>query len=411
MSVKMKDKRKSPLKIALHGMDGRTYKMMVMYLQGPCKGAAIVVEDLNAEVDMIDADSVKAKTLIEQRLTESTRPIIALSLQELTFENILYVKKPVKTDDLLFALNEAGAMLSAKKKPSNQASSYTENTATRQSQDSIAKTDRLLPLEKDPLKKQATKTDEQKKISKHQTAMQFDEGKFDAYIGSVPGLNVNDPKQFPDAAYNPKDYFQGYVQSALMVAEAKKQVMHLNSGWKPLIIFPHNREIWLDADDKLLRAFAGVAMNKISGSGMTLTPAESSVASLQDDLEKFHDKDAFLWKLAVWTSKGRYPSTLDIHRTVFLKHWPNFTRLVVTPHALRISALLMTGPRTLPDIAEVLNIKPQYVFVFISAAYALGLIGQAKREADEIIQPSVIKKTEQQGLLSRIIGKLRANKS
>jgi len=411
MSVKMKDNRKSPLKIALHGMDGRTYKMMVMYLQGPCKGAAIVVEDLNADIDMIDADSVKAKTLIEQRLTESTRPIIALSLQELTFENILYVKKPVKTDDLLFALNEAGAMLSAKKKPSKQASSYTENTAPRQSQDSIAKTEHPLPLEKDQLKKQATKTDEQKKTSKHQTAMQFDEGKFDAYIGSIPGLNVNDPKQFLDAAYNPKDYFQGYVQSALMVAEAKKQVMRLNSGWKPLIIFPHNREIWLDADDKLLRAFAGVAMNKISGSGMTLTPAEPGVASLEDDLEKFHDKDAFLWKLAVWTSKGRYPSTLDIHRTVFLKHWPNFTRLVVTPHALRISALLMTGPRTLPDIAEVLNIKPQYVFVFISAAYALGLIGQAKREADEIVQPSAVKKTEQQGLLSRIVGKLRTNKS
>lgn len=411
MSVKMKDKRKSPLKIALHGMDGRTYKMMVMYLQGPCKGAAIVVEDLNADVDMIDADSVKAKLLIEQRLAESARPIIALSLQELAFENILYVKKPVKTDDLLFALSEAEAMLSAKKKPSKQASSSAENTATPQPQDSIAKTEHPLPPEKDQLRKHSTKTDEQKKTSKHQTAMQFDEGRFDAYIGSVPGLNVNDPKQFPDAAYNPKDYFQGYVQSALMVAEAKKQVMHLNSGWKPLIIFPHNHEIWLDADDKLLRAFAGVAMNKISGSGMSLTPAEPGVASLEEDLDKFHDKDAFLWKLAVWTSKGRYPNALDIHRTVFLKHWPNFTRLVVTPHALRISALLMTGPRTLPDIAEVLNIKPQYVFVFISAAYALGLIGQAKREVDEIIQPPAIKKTEQQGLLSRIIGKLHANKS
>jgi len=410
MSIKMKDERKSPLKIALHGMDGRNYKMMVMYLQGPCKGAA-VVEDLNAEVDMIDADSVQAKKLLEQKLAESARPIIALSLQELTFENILYVKKPVKTDDLLFALSEAGTMLSAKKKPSNQVSSYTENTATRQSQESIDQTESRLSSEKNQVKKQATNTNEQKKTSKHQTAMQLDEGKFNAYIGSVPGLDVNDPKQFPDAVYNPKDYFQGYVQSALMVAETKKQVMHLNSGWKPLIIFPHNHDIWLDADDKQLRAFAGVAMNKISGPGMTLTPAEPSATSIQGGLEKFHDKDAFVWKLAVWTSKGRYPSALDIHRPVFLRHWPNFTRLVITPHALRISALLMESPRTLPEIAQVLNIKPQYVFVFISAAYALGLIGQTKREADEIFQPSVIKKSEQQSLLSRIIGKLRANKS
>lgn len=407
----MKDKLKSPLKIALHGIDGRSYKMMVMYLQGPCKGAAVVVEDLNAEVDMIDADSIQAKKLLEQKLAESARPIIALSLQELTFENILYVKKPVKTDDLLFALSEAGRILSAKKKPGNQVNSYTDNTANRQSQESIAQTESSLAPEKNQVKKRVTYTNEQKKTSKHQTAMQLDEGKFNAYIGSVPGLDVNDPKQFSDAVYNPKDYFQGYVQSALMVAGTKKQVMHLNSGWKSLIIFPHNHEIWLDADDKQLRAFAGVAMNKISGPGMTLTPAEPNAAPTMEDLEKFHDKDAFVWKLAVWTSKGRYPSALDIHRPVFLRHWPNFTRLVITPHALRISALLMASPRTLPEIAEILNIKPQYVFVFISAAYALGLIGQAKREADEIIQPAVIKKSEQQGLLSRIIGKLRANKS
>lgn len=408
----MKNKRKSPLKTALHGMDERAYKMMVMYLQGPCKAAAVVVDDLNADIDIIDADSVKAKALLQQRLTESARPIIALSLQELEFENILYVKKPVKTPDLLFALSEADAILSLKKKLNNQVNSHTKNTAPRQSQNPVAKIENLLSTEKNPVKKQTTKTDEQKKTSKHQTAMQLDEGKFNAYIGSVPDLDVNDPKQFPNAVYNPKDYFQGYAQSALMVAEAKKQVMRLNSGWKPLIIFPHNHEIWLDADDKQLRAFAGVVMNKISGPGMTLTPEVSIAASIQESLEKFHDQDAFLWKLAAWTSKGRYPSALDINRPVFLKHWPNFTRLVVTPHALRISALLMANPRTLPEIAEVLKIKPQYVFVFISAAYAIGLIGQTKREdADEIIQSSVIKKSEQQSLLSRIIGKLRANKS
>ncbi|MDD5578241.1 MAG: hypothetical protein PHY16_03045 [Methylobacter sp.] len=392
-------------------MDERTHKLMAMYLQGTYKGAAVVVDDLNAEIDIFDADSVKAKTLLERRLAESARPIIALSLHELTLENILYVKKPVKTAGLLFALNEAGAILSATKKPDNPLNVHAENTASRPSQDFSAKTESLLSTEKNQVEKQAINTDEQRKTSKHQTAMQFDEGKFNAYIGSVPGLDVNDPKQFPNATYDPKDYFQEYVQSALMAAETQKQAIHMNSGWKPLIILPHNHEIWLDADDKQLRAFASVSMNKISGAKITFTPVDSGLASMQDSLEKFHDKDAFLWKLAVWTSKGRYPSDLDIHRAVFLKHWPNFTRLVVTPQALRISALLMAGPRTLPDIAEVLKIKPQYVFVFISAAYALGLVEQAKREMDEVIQPSTIKKSEKQGLLSRITGKLRVNKS
>ncbi|WAK01328.1 hypothetical protein [Methylobacter sp. YRD-M1] len=382
----MNDKRKSSLKVALHGMDGRTYKTMVMYLQGPCKGAAAVVDDLDAEVDIIDADSINAKALLEQKLTEnSSRPIIVLSLQELKLDNALYVRKPIKTVEILDVLSKAEALLASKQKTS-------ENVQIN--------------------KKLFINTDERRKTSKHQTAMHLDEGNFNAFIGSIPGLDVNDPKQFSNASYNPKEYFQGYFQSACLIAQTKKQVLHLNSGWKSLIIFPHNHEIWFDADDKQLRSFAGLPIKSLSGAGMSLTPASAHALSANKELDKFHNVDAFLWKLAVWSSRGRYPVALDIDRPVFLKHWPNFTRLIVTPHALRISALLIAGPRTLPDIAETLKIKPQYVFVFISAAHALGLVKQAKRQSDEIIQPPAIKKnTERQGLLTRILSKLRANKS
>ena len=94
-----------------------------------------------------------------------------------------------------------------------------------------------------------------------------------------------------------------------------------------------------------------------------------------------------------------------------MKSWPNFTRLLVTPHAMRISALLIQGPRTLSNVAEVLNIKPQYVFVFISSACALGLTGQAKREVDVLVQSPEIKPNKEKGLLSRIISKLRGNQA
>jgi hypothetical protein len=46
--------------------------------------------------------------------------------------------------------------------------------------------------------------------------------------------------------------------------------------------------------------------------------------------------------------------------------------------------------------------------VFISAAHAIGLVGQAKRNADVITAPSEIKKTKSKGLLSRILGRLRS---
>jgi hypothetical protein len=80
--------------------------------------------------------------------------------------------------------------------------------------------------------------------------------------------------------------------------------------------------------------------------------------------------NSFIWKLACWTSKGRYPQALNLTEPVYLKQWPNFTRLLITPHAMRIAALLTTGPRSVLEIIHGLKIKPQYVFIFISAAYA-----------------------------------------
>jgi hypothetical protein len=239
--------------------------------------------------------------------------------------------------------------------------------------------------------------------------MQLNEGMFSAFIGIIPGIDFTDPEQVLKAHYSPKNYYQGYVLSAFKIALEKNRRLQLNSTWKPLLIFPHSHEIWLDADDKQLRAFASLEMNKATGSKLTIAPMEMDTTVAGTKLERFHDMDAFIWKLAIWTSKGRYPYSLDIHKPLIIKHWPNFTRLLITPHALRITALLIKGPRTMLNIAQVLNIQPQYVFVFISAASALGLIGQLEViKVEKTLPPLALpEKKESQSLLSKILGKLR----
>ena len=86
------------------------------------------------------------------------------------------------------------------------------------------------------------------------------------------------------------------------------------------------------------------------------------------------------------------------------------TRLVVTPHAMRIAALLIEGPRTLINTAQVLKIKPQYVFVFFSAAYALGLAEQAERGADVAVTPQDLAPNRTKGILEKIMYRLRGSK-
>ncbi len=406
------DKTKRPLKVALHGMDGRSYKMMSMYLQGPCKGLAVVVDQGNEDIDIFDLDGVNGEALITAHLEKQTqKPAIVLSLHERMIENVLMVKKPVKIDDMLAALSKAKALLDKPATPIKRQDAVVgdKGNDNLDTQAVAKKADQV--DEKPVLKKFVLNTDEQKKTSKHQAAMQLDEKGFGAFIGNVPGIDVNDPKQFARASYNTKEYFQGYVESAYKICHSKGQVRQLNSGWNPLIIFPHSQEIWLDVDENQLRSFSGLSINATLGSKMSITPLSQDSSTADRKLERFQSMDAFLWKIACWASKGRYPASIDISQPVYLKHWPNFTRILVTPHALRISALLIQGPRTLANVAEVLNIKPQYVFVFISAACALGLAGQVKREADVLVQSPEIKPNKNQGLLGRILSTLRGKKA
>lgn len=393
------DKSKNPLKVALHGMEDRTAKTMVMYLQGPCRGAAVVVSDSEADVDVFDADVAGVGALMDaHRAKKPHRPVIALSLRDGELAHVFYVKKPVKTDDMLGALNKAVAFLGRIKQNEAQHTQLTGNPV----KSDVEKADNP------NLKSFVIDDDERKKTAKHQAAMQLNEKGFNAFIGNVTGLDVNDPAQFAVAKYNPKDYFQGHVESAFKISREQGEIMQLNSGWSPVIIFPQNNEIWLDADDKQLRAFSGLVISNTLDGKISTTALTFESSSLSRSLEKFHSMDAFLWKVACWASKGRYPVAIDVTQPVYLKSWPNFTRLLITPHALRISALLIRGPRTLANVAEVLNIKPQYVFVFISAAYALGLTGQARRESDALIaQTAEIKANKNKGFLGRIMSKLR----
>jgi hypothetical protein len=100
---------------------------------------------------------------------------------------------------------------------------------------------------------------------------------------------------------------------------------------------------------------------------------------------------------------------VDLQRPVFLKRWPNFTRLVITPDAMRIAALLIQGPKMPLDVIAILNTKPQYVFVFISACHTLGLLWQSDHPVKSDTKPdqSVQTKNPKKGLLSKILSKLR----
>ena len=111
----MRQSKNKPIKVALYGMDHRTCKALSMYLSGPCKGIAIVVDQSESDVDILDADFIKAKDILDERKSqEILRPLIVLSIEPLNIEGTIYVKKPIQTIDLVNVFKELRSSLNNK---------------------------------------------------------------------------------------------------------------------------------------------------------------------------------------------------------------------------------------------------------------------------------------------------------
>ena len=399
----MKKTGSSPIKVALYGMDPRSYKTMELYLKGPCRGVAIVVNEAEAEIDIIDADFATAGEILENRRRQTPqRPIVLMSLQPLKVENTLFVQKPVNAVELMAVLNKLKADIAGSRKQIAEVEIGVPSPLTVQSE-------KVLEVGLDAGQQTVANAGQpEQKKQKQRMLFEGNEGGYAAFLGMLSGIDFNDPDQLRNASFDPRAYFLSYVLSAYKVACHEGRALQLNSIWKPLLIFPDSRQVWLDADDKQLRAFAGVEQAKMFAGNLSLVSIDADAAKIGKGADKFQDMDAFIWKLTIWTSKGRFPLGLEPDHPVYLKQWPNFTRMLLTPDALRIAALLLQGPRSPLNIAEVLNVKPQYVFALISACHSLGILGKSQRKIDEIIAPEPPKHSKKQGLLSKILHKLRA---
>jgi hypothetical protein len=86
-----------------------------------------------------------------------------------------------------------------------------------------------------------------------------------------------------------------------------------------------------------------------------------------------------LWQSAFHVSEGRLIEGCSKYDVVQLRHWPNLTRLPVTPNAARICALLTRHPTTIMLIHRVLGIDKEEVCQIYSSAYSAGIAHMVSR--------------------------------
>lgn len=438
-----------PLRLVVLGLDERAQNLFRMFFRGPCQNQAVIVEqEKDAEAFLIDLDTQQgARLLAQQRENHPERVFIVLSVKDQAeIEGTVFVKKPAQAQSMTVAIEKA-RNLAKSAKPKAKTSLF--GWATRKAKDSSPATaetkkpadaaperrpsppPRETPAKSDsppakkveapPGMKVVARPDQETTV--HKVAMMLDEQGFKSYLGHRDDIDPNNIEQLASAFYDPKIYLQGHVQAAIKVAFARNEPVRMETAWKNIVILPQHGLIHIAADEAQVRAACGIPFRSIIGVDIDAAGSQQPVnikpitneAELEEILNsKDHltRLDAFMWKIALLTSKGRLPKGVDINEGFVLKRWPGMTRLMLPPHAMRIAASLVQKPCSLFDAAHRMGVRQQYVFAFVSAAHALGLIEQqplpsAVDMQSELEKPAAATQPERKSLFKKILSRLK----
>ncbi|MEJ2610765.1 MAG: hypothetical protein P8179_11940 [Candidatus Thiodiazotropha sp.] len=349
-----------PIRLAAIGMDQRQRNALRMLFDTKCQNRYVLMEEESSEICILDLDVFGGERLWQEfRQRHPHRPLILVSLNEREVDNVhtLFVKKPIPVDHLISALDQQYCTLN-KTAPPIPAIRIEEPPPSQPSQPSQHATP--------PASARTT----------HRVASLMSSSQEQVFVGTSPDIDPNDPAQLAKIYYNPQHYLQGHIQQALNLAVQHNKNVAIEGPWPAIELMIKTRQIVVDVGERQLRPFC------------TIPDATREVPlRIHDDERPTTGRreyaiSAFMWQLALWASRGRLPAGTDLYQPIYLRRWPNFTRLVVTPYALAIAALWSEQPRSLIDTAQTLNIPQRYVFAFYSAAKAVQLAGETRRAVD-----------------------------
>lgn len=199
---------------------------------------------------------------------------------------------------------------------------------------------------------------------KKQIAIEEDNSKF---IASRTDVNLNNPAIVASLVYSTDEYLQGALAHLYAKAKHENKIITLDMSYGMISYNPKNHKAFVNVSLTTLQNISSMADLKA-----TYLPQSQSPDTIPN--ANWENADALLWKTTIWASRGRLPMGADIDTPFILKNWPNFTRFMLTPHAMEMTALWIHEPITLRKTLALLAIPQRTVFSFYSAVTALDLV-------------------------------------
>ncbi|GEM_PF-2099218 len=385
IGVKRKD---LPLLVDLIGANQRMRNTFAMVFDGPAKGVCKLADAGKADVVVVDADHIGARE--EWDVYRRKHPhcaAIAITAGGVTLPGIdAVIAKPLKVEVFIEAIKRlaaqpreegkpAAAPVEEKPSPRAPAPEATITEVRPQGQAPEGETRQL------PSLRLTTEKDEAGKGAPSPVAPKD----YSDVCGKAADIDCEDEHQVASVQLPVQRYLLEKLMQAAAESERLNRPVAVALKGNPLAVFFNEpKQAGSRLSDELLQRLC-----KTTYPAEALEMREVGAAAPEHEGLALIGHDAVLWKVAAWTYRGRLPEELHPGKRVYLRHWPNLTRLLELPDALRIAAVMVDQPIAMARVAEALQIPQRHVFAFCGCAHAIGLLGQAKRAADHVFEQPV----------------------
>ena len=374
----MNDGVKRQIRLSAIGFDGRAEESFKIAFKGMGKGRAVLVDGGRAEGSIINMDSAAAKVLwANYRERHPDMPTIILGVNDPGIEGALYVKKPATVEQMLDAIDRLISDIS---------DSEAENSAVTEPALSFSPSvsrviDREIGGGRDVAGAATIRLDEE----------------------MPPVTSYASKSSTPSSFYNPRDYLQNSIHSAVEYSLKSQVAVELwimagENQWDKIIFLPGLKKVLTSFSDGDLKQYCSMPLTLIKHKVYRREPKYTqSIEARVAKEQRGCGYEPFLWKVALFTSLGRLPQGTELGNAMKLTQWPNLTRLYPLNGAMRIASLLV-------------NMPASRVYSFYSAACAIGIMeaGVAVRFNEKTVEP---KKHRDHTLFGKILKRLRTGNS
>lgn len=363
--------------VAAVGMDERTARTLAWALKQHSGGHCALTDASQAQVAVIDLDNADAAMhLPDFRVRHPNVPVIALAKQAPQALDVTHLTKPVAAADLVATIGQLAR---------------TDRGPTMDNKITPEKVQRALQA-----------------IDAKKAAKALD-SRVDDARGRSGALQRNIVTTEAQTHFDPSLFLLGQIQTAMARAKELGKAAVLTC-WedKSIILEPKTSLVSTNLSDTQIRNLAIVPCD-----GDTTPPIVTHFRDVSNDTvqpdaaHRICTAEVFLWNLGLLTSRGRAPVGTPLNERVYLRRWPNLTRLVLPNNAMRILAYWVRQPCELLSMFEILEVPLEDILSIYSAAHAAGLTGCAKRRADFLIEPAAPPDSDKtRGILSAVLRRL-----